>query len=402
MAITKVTTPELIDLPNNQLVTGVSTTYNITVISSGGNKYAVNGTQQANITLIPGTTYTINQDDSTNNAHPLILSTSTVAAGVYSTGVTYSLNGAGVSYASYISGFATATQRKLTITLSSPPTLNYICYYHTGMGGSIITTPGLANTDGVVLSKGTTATRPASAVDGEFRYNTTTKKVEYYDGVGWFTLDSSTIVPQSGTTGACNYPITATALYQLNDNANDTCGSNDAVATNITYTTGNFGNAAVFSGSSSYITTPVDFSTFTDYSVSMWIYPTANNKFFAGTTDGSALNGFYLSINSSDQIRFYERNGSTTSSSLTSSNTISLNAWNFITAVRDGSTNYIYVNGIVTSLANSTITQSNDFTFGRMGLYTANPYTGNIDQVRIFPSALTATQVGYLYTETAP
>jgi len=258
------------------------------------------------------------------------------------------------------------------------------------------------NTDGVVLPKGTTATRPASTVDGEFRYNTTTNKVEYYDGVGWFTLDSSTIVPQSGTTGACNYPITATALYQLNDNANDTCGSNDAVATNITYTTGNFGNAAVFSGSSSYITTPVDFSTFTDYSVSMWIYPTANNKFFAGTTDGSALNGFYLSINSSDQIRFYERNGSTTSSSLTSSNTISLNAWNFITAVRDGSTNYIYVNGIVTSLANSTITQSNDFTFGRMGLYTANPYTGNIDQVRIFPSALTATQVGYLYTETAP
>ena len=196
MATTKVTTPELIDLPNNQLVTGVSTTYNITVISSGGNKYAVNGTQQANITLIPGTTYTINQDDSTNNAHPLILSTSTVAAGVYSTGVTYSLNGAGVSYASYISGFATATQRRLTITLSSPPSLNYICYYHTGMGGSIITTPGLANTDGVVLPKGTTATRPGSAVDGEFRYNTTTNKVEYYDGSTWFTLDTTVANPQ--------------------------------------------------------------------------------------------------------------------------------------------------------------------------------------------------------------
>ncbi len=68
----------------------------------------------------------------------------------------------------------------------------------------------------------------------------------------------------------------------------------------------------------------------------MWIYPTVNNKFFAGTTDGYALNGFYLSINSSDQIRFYERNGSTTSSSLTSSNAVSLNTWNFITAKRDG------------------------------------------------------------------
>ena len=157
MAITKVTTPDLIDLPNNQLVTGVSTTYNITVISSGGNKYAVNGVQQPDITLIPGTIYIINQDDSTNNLHPLILSTSSAAAGVYSTGVTYSLNGANVSYASYISGFAAATQRRLTINLSSPPALSYICYYHSGMGSNVLTTPGAANTDGVVLAKGSTS-----------------------------------------------------------------------------------------------------------------------------------------------------------------------------------------------------------------------------------------------------
>ena len=82
MAITKVITPNLIDLPNDQLVTGISTTYNITVINSGGNKYAVDGVQQPDITLIPGTIYIINQDDSTNNAHPLILSTSSGAAGV--------------------------------------------------------------------------------------------------------------------------------------------------------------------------------------------------------------------------------------------------------------------------------------------------------------------------------
>ena len=33
--------------------------------------------------------------------------------------------------------------------------------------------------------------RPSTAVDGEFRYNTTTKKVEYYDGANWFALNSS-------------------------------------------------------------------------------------------------------------------------------------------------------------------------------------------------------------------
>jgi len=31
-----------------------------------------------------------------------------------------------------------------------------------------------------------------------------------------------------------------------------------------------------------------------------------------------------------------------------------------------------------------------------------NPITGQMDQIRIFPTVLTATQVGYLYTETAP
>ena len=33
--------------------------------------------------------------------------------------------------------------------------------------------------------------RPASPVDGEFRYNTTDKKVEYYDGSSWWQLSSS-------------------------------------------------------------------------------------------------------------------------------------------------------------------------------------------------------------------
>ena len=32
--------------------------------------------------------------------------------------------------------------------------------------------------------------------DGTFRYNTTTKKVEYYDGAAWFTLDTTVANPQ--------------------------------------------------------------------------------------------------------------------------------------------------------------------------------------------------------------
>ena len=114
-------------------------TYTITVSNaSGANKYYVDGIQQQTLTLIEGTTYTINQDDASNASHPLILSTSAVAAGVYSTGVTYTLDGSTVTYTNYISGFAAATQRRLTVTLGAgAPSLSYICYYHQNMGNSV-------------------------------------------------------------------------------------------------------------------------------------------------------------------------------------------------------------------------------------------------------------------------
>ena len=114
-------------------------TYTITVQAvAAGNRYFINGIQQQTLTLIPGTAYTINQDDASNAPHPLILSTSNVNADVYSTGVVYYLDGAVVTYSAYISGFAAATARKITVTLPvGVPSLNYICYYHLNMGSNV-------------------------------------------------------------------------------------------------------------------------------------------------------------------------------------------------------------------------------------------------------------------------
>ena len=44
-------------------------------------------------------------------------------------------------------------------------------------------------TDALRLPSGGTATRPSSAVAGEWRYNTDDNKVEFYDGNGWFQID---------------------------------------------------------------------------------------------------------------------------------------------------------------------------------------------------------------------
>jgi hypothetical protein len=51
------------------------TTFAVTVVSDGGNKYAIDGSTQATLTLYKGHTYIFDQSDSSNSSHPLRLST---------------------------------------------------------------------------------------------------------------------------------------------------------------------------------------------------------------------------------------------------------------------------------------------------------------------------------------
>ena len=148
-------TPQVIIASQGNTTIASSATYNVKVSNaSGSNKYYVDDVLQPILPLTEGNVYTINQDDASNASHPLILSTSATSSGVYNTGVTYTLDGSTVTYSGYISGFAAATQRRLTINLSSgAPSLNYICYYHQNMGNSIITS-GLNNTDTITQAAG--------------------------------------------------------------------------------------------------------------------------------------------------------------------------------------------------------------------------------------------------------
>tara|TARA_R100000742_G_C4277266_1_gene98992 strand:+ start:1700 stop:2530 length:831 start_codon:yes stop_codon:yes gene_type:complete len=254
------------------------------------------------------------------------------------------------------------------------------------------------NTDGVVLPKGTTATRPSSAVDGEFRYNSTTKKVEYYDGSNWYELTSSAIAPQSGTTTSCNYPTTATALYQFEGNANDTCGTYNATTTDVTYSSTaptKFSQYAL-AGSSPEIDTGIKQNSNAPFTWSFWFYATANSgidNIIAASNQinvGLEFNKIWLFTGGSNR-------GSGTS--------ISLNTWTHYAVTFDGSSGFVtYLNG---SLAENITQTPPSFTAGdvkvMLNLYGSwGYYEGRLDQLRIFPSVLTATQVGYLFDETAP
>jgi len=146
-----------------------SKTYRVVVSSAGGsgNKYrfrnsansATFAADAVTLDLEEGGTYTFDGSDSTMASHPIKLSTTangTHGGGSsYNTGVTYELDGSTVTESAYVSGYSSATSRKLIITVAaSAPTLYYYCHYHSGMGGQINTnsTFGSSNFDGSTQS----------------------------------------------------------------------------------------------------------------------------------------------------------------------------------------------------------------------------------------------------------
>ena len=139
-----------------------SATYRVVVVSDSGNKYrfrnsantATFAQSAVTLDLAEGGTYIFNMDDSTNASHPFSIGTAANGT-VYTSGITYFLDGVSKTYSEYTLGFATATTRRLHITVpASAPQLYYWCSAHSGMGGAINTnsTLGSSNFDGSIQS----------------------------------------------------------------------------------------------------------------------------------------------------------------------------------------------------------------------------------------------------------
>ena len=241
-----------------------------------------------------------------------------------------------------------------------------------------VTTPDLINltfndnTDGVILPKGITSNISASVSN-------------------------------------CDYPTTGTALYQLDTNTNDTCGSNNGTNNNVTFNTSikKYGTAsAEFNGTNADIDLPAGING-TTMSVSFWIYIDATVSSdqvvfeLQGTGGGSAgQDGYGVFFTAGGGGKLYMQTLNSNSNHTRSNVAIPASQWLHIAAVWNAGSRTFYIDTVAqtTGGTQTTYLTMNANTIGSRG--SGEFFDGYIDQARIFSSALTQAQVTELYNET--
>jgi hypothetical protein len=142
----------------------------VTVVNSGGNKYALDGTVQQLAQLTPSVTYRFDQSDSSNSGHPLLLSTTSDGS-----------HGGGSSFTTGVTAVGTpgsaGAYTQVKLEQDAPATLYYYCSNHSGMGGEV----DAKGTVSTLSDLSVTATAAElNIMDG---VTATTAELNYVDGV---------------------------------------------------------------------------------------------------------------------------------------------------------------------------------------------------------------------------
>lgn len=178
----------------------------------------------------------------------------------------------------------------------------------------------------------------------------------------------------------------------------DTSGNSiSGTATGTTIVAGKFGNARSFGGSSKVQTaTPLITGT-GDFSLEAWVYPTVS-----GGVDYIAGNYGY---GNTTGIEFYKNTANNTlyayvgNQYIAGTIALNLNAWNHVVLTRTSGAGVLYVNGVAggTGTISSSIGSGLNFTIGNGPDYTSEVFDGNIDEVRVYSRALSASEISTHY-----
>lgn len=136
-----------------------------------------------------------------------------------------------------------------------------------------------------------------------------------------------------------------------------------------------------------------------NFSVAVWIYPFSNPGSGLHTIVSKDEN-FEFHLNSSGRVFWWWGGGSR---SLTSSSSVTLNAWNHLAITYESGNQVIYINGASVGTNNSTaaITLNNDDLFiGTDIAFHSRRFDGRIDEVKVYDETLNAQQINVVMNET--
>lgn len=231
---------------------------------------------------------------------------------------------------------------------------------------------------------------------------------------------SNTSVSQPQGTGRLDSGLAG--YWKLDDGSgtsatdSSTNGNTGTLTSGPTWSTGQIGGAVTFDGVDDYIDTDNGSSldSMSEYTYAAWIYPTSADGFIiAKASNGGGSSGFRLTSSTLQGWRANFSNWAAARS--TSSTTVSLNTWSHVvmTYSHTGDKKHrIYLNGVEVVYSEQDINPAGldpdsdyDFWIGRKqgsNEMVDVPFTGNIDDARIYNRALSADEVGQLYRLNSP
>ena len=110
----------------------------------------------------------------------------------------------------------------------------------------------------------------------------------------------------------------------------------------------------------------------------------------------SGAGGYLLRVTSADKLLFSTRDDCNTGSSATGATSIAANAWTHVAGVWDGAACRVYVNGVLDgalSNARNPMPGTTPLRIGARANDLATPFSGQIDEVRVWGVARTAAQI---------
>ena len=253
----------------------------------------------------------------------------------------------------------------------------------------------------------TSSTPTGTISTGEMIFNSTTDKVEYFDGTKWYGITYEVIYPTSlnmflkaGNT--TSYPGTGTTWFDLTSNANNGAISGASFSSLD-------GGYFSFDGSNDFVNTGSSTTKALPMSVEMWINPGSSfspRGVIYSNYDSGTINGFFIRLETSGkfQIDCYIKPAGTYYRTLLNQtgSALPINQWSQCIFTFDTSYVKSYLNGVLDAQV-STNSQGIGFTSSFDTLLARRAggdyFSGKISQARVYDVTLTQAEITALYNE---